>query len=39
MIDLSKAEDPVLLKPSEYYKIEEIEDRLFIPDPHVPFFK
>lgn len=39
VIDLSKADDPILMRPSEYYKIEKVEDRLFVPDHYIPLFK
>jgi hypothetical protein len=42
VIDLKKFEDTsniTLMKPNEYYKIDKVEDRLFIPPEYVPLFK
>lgn len=39
VIDISKAEDPLLMRPSEYYKIRNPEDRLLVPEHFVPLFK
>jgi hypothetical protein len=38
IIDLGK-DDNVLLKPENYYKITNLEDRLFIPEEFVPLFQ
>lgn len=38
VIDLN-ADDPVLLKPTNYYQIPNSEDRLFINPEHVPLFR
>jgi len=37
VIDLSKNDD-VLIKPQKYYTIKNQEDRLYIPEEHVPLF-
>jgi endonuclease YncB( thermonuclease family) len=37
VIDLSK-EDDVLVRPQNYYAIENAEDRLFVPNEYVPLF-
>jgi hypothetical protein len=37
-IDLS-SDRPKLLKPTQYYTIKNLEDRLFIPEEYVPLFK
>jgi hypothetical protein len=38
VIDLSK-NDNILTEPQEYYTIPNVEDRLFIPEEHVPLFE
>lgn len=38
VLDLSDNK-PKLLKPTKYYKIENVEDRLFIPEEYVPLFQ
>jgi endonuclease YncB( thermonuclease family) len=39
VIDLSKSDKPVLMKPNQYYNIKNYEDRLFIPPEFVPLFR
>jgi endonuclease YncB( thermonuclease family) len=39
VINLSKSDNPVLMKPNQYYKIKNYEDRLFIPPEYVPLFR
>jgi hypothetical protein len=37
VIDLS-TDDNVLMQPQEYYRVTNVEDRLFIPEEYVPLF-
>jgi endonuclease YncB( thermonuclease family) len=39
VINMSKHDNPVLMKPNQYHKIENFEDRLFIPPEYVSLFK
>jgi hypothetical protein len=39
VIDLSIPDKPVLMKPNQYYRIKNYEDRLFIPPEFVPLFR